>query len=88
MTHLTYDFVFLALPLAAALQGPWSRLRAWVIVLIAFFGLTVKYISVYPDTPLFMVETLAGSTIVAVILVAVSSRSFSRPALDGTTPAA
>jgi hypothetical protein len=79
LTHLTYDFVFLVIPLAASLRPPFNRTRLAVLTLIALFWYGIKFVPPTQLRSLAVVEFFLTFASVAAILVAVSSSSFAAP---------
>ena len=79
LTHLTYDFVFLAVPLAAALRGSVSRVKASVLGLITLFWWGIKFGPNIEARGLEIPLFLLCFAVLCTILGCVGSRAFADP---------
>jgi Glycosyltransferase family 87 len=71
-THLTYDYVFLAIPLAAALAAPFQRAKTYILATVALLWFGIKLIPVSVSAGVQRVEQLTIFLLLSGILVLLS----------------
>jgi len=71
-THLTYDYVFLAIPLAAALAAPFQRAKTYILATVALLWFGIKLIPVSVSAGVQRVEQLTIFFLLSGILVLLS----------------
>jgi hypothetical protein len=71
-THLTYDYVFLAIPLAAALAAPFQRAKTYILATVALLWFGIKLIPVSVSAGVQRVEQLTIFLLLSGILILLS----------------
>jgi hypothetical protein len=79
LTHLTYDYVLLAVPLASALRGPFDKARILVIALIGGLWHGLKIMPFSQRMDILILETTGIFLVVLAVLVVVSQPAFLKP---------